>query len=219
MTTPWRDLRILDLPDARTFLRRAPQLLVGLAGLGFGLALMVESGLGLAPWDVLHEGIADRLDIQIGTVVIFLGAVVLLGWIPLRQRMGVGTILNAALVGVFANLSLQVLPSPEALEAQVVLLVVGVVVQGIAVGMYIATGLGPGPRDGLMTGIAALGYPVWAVRLVLEVIVLTLGFLLGGTVGIGTVLFALCIGPLAHVFLDVFEVRTDADLGPGVAGD
>jgi uncharacterized membrane protein YczE len=216
---PRSESNVVMIPSARELVRRGPKLLVGLVGLGVGLALMVESGLGLAPWDVLHEGLASRLGVEIGTVVVGLGVVVLALWIPLRQRPGIGTVCNAALVGVFANLSLQVLPTPSTTGMRSGFLLAGILIQGVAIGLYIGAGLGPGPRDGLMTGIAARGHPIWAVRLVLELVVLGIGFTLGGTVGIGTVLFALGIGPLAHVFLRMFRMRTEADLGPGVAGD
>jgi len=183
-------------PDRR--LRRSAQLLAGLILYGATAAMMVLAGLGLDPWDVLHQGLSRTLGLGIGTWAILASFVVLLGWIPLRQRMGVGTIANAILVGVVIDVVLALFEPPQAMWGRIALLVGGVVGNGIATGFYIGAGLGPGARDGLTTGIAARGHSIRAVRTTIEASVLATGFLLGGTVGIGTVLYAVAIGPITH---------------------
>jgi uncharacterized membrane protein YczE len=191
--------------------RRAAQLYVGLWLYGVSAALLVRSGLGLDPWDVLHQGLARHLGLAIGTVVIIVGAVVMLLWIPLRQRPGVGTISNAVLVGISLNVTLQVLPGGSPLALRIVEMLGGVALCGLATGMYIGAHLGPGPRDGLMTGLARrTGRSIRLVRTCIELTVLLTGWLLGGTVGIGTVLFAVAIGPLVQVFLPLLDVRPAA---------
>jgi uncharacterized membrane protein YczE len=190
--------------------RRLVQLYVGLALYGLGIALQVSSGLGNDPWDVFHQGLSRRFGLSIGMWIIIAGAVVMLAWIPLRQRPGIGTISNVVLIGVFADLFLWLLPAPDALAARWAYLVVAVLVGGIATGCYIGAGLGPGPRDGLMTGIAARGHSIRVVRTGIELTVLAAGWLLGGTVGIGTLLYALAIGPLTHVFLPMLTIKTPA---------
>lgn len=186
--------------------RRLGQLWAGLALYGFSLALLVEADLGLAPWDVLHQGLTRSLGLTIGTWVVIVGAAVLLLWIPLRERPGVGTVSNVVLIGVFLDLSLAVLPSPESLGVRGGWLVAGVVLNAVATAAYIGARLGPGPRDGLMTGIAARGPSVRLVRTGIEVVVLVTGVLLGGTVGVGTVVYALGIGPLVHPLLPAMVV-------------
>ncbi|MBG6090086.1 hypothetical protein [Actinomadura viridis] len=186
--------------------RRLVQLYVGLALYGFGIALQVASTLGNDPWDVFHEGLARRFGLTIGLWIIIAGAVVMLAWIPLRQRPGLGTVSNVVLVGAFADLFLWLLPEPGSLAARWTFLVAAIVVGGFATGCYIGAGLGPGPRDGLMTGLAARGHSLRVVRTGIELTVLTLGWLLGGTVGVGTLLYALAIGPLAHVFLPMLRI-------------
>ncbi|MFE9099256.1 membrane protein YczE [Actinomadura geliboluensis] len=190
--------------------RRLVQLYVGLALYGLGIALQVSSGLGNDPWDVFHQGLSRRFGLSIGAWIIIAGAVVMLAWIPLRQRPGIGTISNVVLVGVFADLFLWLLPAPDALAFRWGFLVVAVLVGGVATGCYIGAGLGPGPRDGLMTGIAARGHSIRVVRTGIELAVLAAGWLLGGTVGLGTVLYALAIGPLTHVFLPMLTVKAPA---------
>ncbi|MEV4679057.1 MULTISPECIES: YczE/YyaS/YitT family protein [Actinomadura] len=190
--------------------RRLVQLYVGLALYGLGIALQVSSGLGNDPWDVFHQGLSRRFGLSIGAWIIIAGAVVMLAWIPLRQRPGIGTISNVVLVGVFADLFLWLLPAPDALAFRWGFLVVAVLVGGVATGCYIGAGLGPGPRDGLMTGIAARGHSLRVVRTGIELAVLAAGWLLGGTVGLGTVLYALAIGPLTHVFLPMLTVKAPA---------
>lgn len=186
--------------------RRLTQLYVGLVLFGVSIALMVRAGLGLAPWDVLHEGIAGRTGLPLGTVVIAVSVLVLLAWVPLRQRPGLGTVSNVVVVGLAVDLGLFVLPDARPLTVQAAFLVGGVVLNGVATALYVGAGLGPGPRDGLMTGLAARGWPVRRARTSIEVAVLAGGWLLGGTVGVGTVLYALAIGPLAHLLLPLLSV-------------
>jgi uncharacterized membrane protein YczE len=183
---------------------RVLRLLVGLALYGLSIALLLRSELGLDPWDVFHQGVALRTGAPIGLVVIVASVFVLLLWIPLRQRPGIGTVANALLVGVFAEVGLAVLPHASHLGAKILLLVSGILLNAVATGLYISAGLGPGARDGLMTGLAARGVPIRRARTAVEVVVLAIGWLLGGTVGLGTVLYALSIGPLAHVFIPLF---------------
>lgn len=188
--------------------RRLTQLYAGLALYGISMALMIRSGLGLDPWDVFHQGLARQTGLSFGTVTIAVGALVLLLWIPLRQRPGLGTVSNVVVIGLVVDATLAVLPPGEALPVRAALLVVGIVANGAATGLYLGAGLGPGPRDGLMTGFTAR-HPRWSLRLVrtvIEVTVLGLGWLLGGTVGLGTVAYALAIGPLAQLFIPLFAL-------------
>ena len=182
------------------------QLVVGLVLYGIGIGLMLQSGLGVPPWDVLHQGLATRLGLTVGVWSIIVSGVVLFGWLPLREPYGVGTILNAVLIGVVIDLSVLVIPRPEPLVTRVVLLTAGILMIGFASGLYIGANLGPGPRDGLMTGIARRGPSIRLTRTVIEVAVLASGWLLGGTFGIGTVAFALFIGPTVQFFLPRWEV-------------
>jgi uncharacterized membrane protein YczE len=204
----------------RRFGRRLPQLYIGLVIYGLAAALMVRSRLGLDPWDVFHQGLANHLGVAIGTVVIIVGAAVLLAWIPLRQWPGLGTVSNMILIGVAMNESLELLPTPDQLVWRIVFVVSGVALSGVATGMYIGADLGPGPRDGLMTGLARrTGRSIRLVRTGIEVTVLVVGWLLGGVVGVGTVLYALAIGPLAQIFIPLFAVTRvpRADLPARVA--
>lgn len=182
-------------------LSRLLQLHLGLTGFGVSLALMVRADLGLGPWDVFHQGAADLLGVALGWVTIGTSLLVLLAWIPLRQRPGVGTVCNAVLVGLVVNLALAVLDTPGSLAVRVLYLVAGIGLNALATACYIGAGLGPGPRDGLMTGLAARGHSVRVVRTLTEVAVLAAGFALGGSVGVGTVAYALAIGPLTHLLL------------------
>jgi uncharacterized membrane protein YczE len=177
---------------------RILRLYVGLVGFGVTLALMVRARLGLGPWDVLHQGLAARLGVPIGWVVIAVGAVVLLAWIPVRERPGIGTVSNAVVVGLVVDAVLAIVPAPGSLPVRAAFLAVGIVGNAAATALYIGAGLGPGPRDGLMTGLARGRLSIGAVRTGLELTVLTIGFLLGGSVGIGTVAYAVSIGPLVH---------------------
>jgi uncharacterized membrane protein YczE len=204
------DLGPLEQLRAGQLGRRLPQLFAGLALFGFSMAMMLRSDLGLAPWDVLTEGLAHRLPLTFGTITIAVSVVVLLLWVPLRQRPGLGTIANVFVVGVAVDVGLAVLSTPSSLVLQVLLLVGGLVANGLAGGAYIGSQFGPGPRDGLMTGLARrTGASLRLVRTGIEVVVLATGFLLGGTVGVGTVLYALGIGPLTQFFLRRFAVRLD----------
>lgn len=197
--------------------RRLAQLYTGLVLYGVSDALLVESGLGLSPWDVLHQGLSRSVGLSIGTWVVIVGALVLLLWLPLRQRPGLGTVSNVVVIGLALDASLAVLPSPEGVPARTAMLAAGVVLNAVATAGYIGARLGPGPRDGLMTGLAARGLPVRAVRTAIEVSVLVLGFLLGGTVGVGTAVYALAIGPLVHPLLPRLAVPTEQkpSLTPG----
>lgn len=189
-------------------LRRLPGLLVGLVGFGFGIALMARSGLGLGPWEVLNQGLGFQLGLPMGTVSILLGVPILLCWLPLRERPGPGTLINLVLIGVSTNAGLALLPvmAPDAVVARTAELLSGVVLIGICSGLYLAADLGAGPRDGLMTGLHHhFGWSIARARTGLEVGVLAAGWLLGGTVGIGTILFAFGIGPVVEVALRFFD--------------
>ncbi|WP_405557239.1 YitT family protein [Streptomyces sp. NBC_01171] len=188
--------------------RRLFQLYAGLALYGASSALLVRSGLGLEPWNVLHQGLAARTGLSMGVVLTLLGAALLLLWIPLRQRPGLGTVSNVLVIGFAMDAVLSVLPGAHGMAARIALLVSGVVLNGAATGLYIAADFGPGPRDGLMTGLhRRTGRSIRLIRTCVEVTVVATGFALGGTVGIGTVLYALAIGPLAQFFLRLFALR------------
>jgi uncharacterized membrane protein YczE len=190
--------------------RRLVQLFAGLALYGFSMALMIEATLGLNPWDVFHQGVAERAGWTFGTVTIVVGALVLLLWIPLRQRPGIGTVSNVIVIGMAVDASLWLVPTPSSLAVRIVFLAVGVVLNGVASGAYIGANLGPGPRDGLMTGLVArTGRSVGLIRTGLELAVLGVGWLLGGTLGIGTLAYALAIGPLVQIFLPLMTVPAD----------
>lgn len=202
--------------DLRSAAPRLPGLLVGLVAFGIGVALMVASGLGLSPWEVLHQGISVRTGIPIGTVSIMLGVVVLLLWIPIGERPGIGTVANIALIGSTTNVTLGILPDlgpftfegtePADLLARAGFVLGGILVIGVGSGFYLGADLGPGPRDGLMTGLhRRYGWSIRRVRTALEIGVLVVGFLLGGTIGIGTILFAVLIGPLVQLFLGLLD--------------
>ncbi|AGJ53668.1 hypothetical protein AB0K64_33000 [Streptomyces sp. NPDC053741] len=210
-------------PTARSgtrLTRRLTHLYVGLALYGASSALLVRAGLGLEPWGVLHQGLSERTGISIGVVSIIVGAVVLLLWIPIRQRPGLGTVSNVFAVGIAMDGTLALVPDVHGLGAQIPLTAAGIVLNGVATGLYISARFGPGPRDGLMTGLNRLtGRSIRMVRTAIEVAVVVTGFLLGGSLGVGTVLYALAIGPLAQFFLRVFDLsapdaRTVAGTGP-----
>lgn len=191
--------------------RRVIQLLVGLVLYGIGCAMTIQAGLGVDPWTVLAEGLSIRSGIGIGWITNILGFVVLLLWIPLRQKPGIGTIANILLVGTSMQAALWLIPPISGPFAQFAVLLGGIVVVAIASGLYIGAHFGPGPRDGLMTGMhGRLGWPIWTCRALVELSVLLIGWLLGGTVGIGTVLFAFLIGPLVHVALPLLDTRRRA---------
>ncbi|MDR7278123.1 membrane protein YczE [Catenuloplanes atrovinosus] len=191
------------------FARRFVQLQAGLVAYGVSMALMIESRLGLDPWDVFHQGLSLRTGLSVGTVVILVGVLVLLLWIPLRQRPGIGTISNVLVIGVVVDVALVLLPAPGPLAARTAFLAGGIVLNAFATGLYIGARLGAGPRDGLMTGYVAR-HPHRSIRLVrtvVELTVLALGWLLGGAVGLGTIAYALAIGPLTQWFLPRLTVR------------
>jgi len=188
--------------------RRLVQLILGLSLYGAAVGVMVRANLGLGPWSVFHQGLANHTGLTIGLITNGLGALLLLLWIPLRQRPGIGTLANVLLIGTTADLTLAVLPPLEGLPLRIAGLLFAVTLTGVASGLYIGAGLGPGPRDGLMTGVVKLtGWPIGPVRTGIELIVLALGWLLGGTVGVGTLLYAFAVGPLVGVFLPLFDVN------------
>ena len=187
--------------------RRLIQLFLGLALYGISLGVMVRANLGLDPWDVFHQGLSERTGISLGMMVNLVGAVVLLLWIPIRQRPGIGTIANVFMIGTFADISLWLIPPVESLPLGMAMMLAAIVLNGIATGAYIGAGLGPGPRDGLMTGLVKrTGGSVRVIRTSIEVTVLAVGWLLGGTVGVGTVLYAIGIGPIVHRTLPLFTI-------------
>lgn len=184
---------------------RLTQLGLGLVLYGVSIALMLSAGLGVDSWDVFHQGLAEHLDLSFGWVVNGVSLVVLMGWIPLRQRPGLGTVTNALVVGIVADAALAVVPHPRWLPWQLVLLLVGIGVNGLATGLYIGAGLGPGPRDGLMTGLSTrTGASIRLVRTVIELVVLAAGWALGGPLGFGTILYAVAIGPLSQIAIGRF---------------
>lgn len=203
----------------RETLRRTPQLLIGLVLYGIGCAVMIAAGIGLDPWTVLSQGLSAQTGIGIGWMTNIVGAVVLLAWIPLRQRPGVGTVANILVVGTSIQLALPLIPAPPTFLLGVPMFLAGTLLVGVSSGLYIGTGLGPGPRDGLMTGLnERLGWPIWVARTAVEATVLVTGFLLGGTIGLGTVLFAVLIGPGCDVSLRLTR-RVGLDRRPPALGD
>ncbi|WP_327247489.1 membrane protein YczE [Streptomyces sp. NBC_01320] len=200
-------MSVTAVPRRAHLTRRLMQLYVGLALYGASSALMVRAGLGLEPWGVLHQGLAERTGLSIGVVAIIVGAAVLLLWIPMRQRPGLGTVSNVFAIGLAMDGTLALVPELHGLVARIVIMVAGIALNGVATGLYIAARFGPGPRDGLMTGLhRRTGRSVRLVRTAIEVAVVATGFLLGGSLGVGTVLYALSIGPLAQLFLRFFAV-------------
>lgn len=195
----------LAVPPPRT--RRLLQLYAGLVLFGVSDAMLLMAGLGVDPWDVFHQGLSRRLGLGVGTWAIIVGVCVMLLWIPLRQRPGLGTLSNVVVVGLVIDLVLALIPSVHGLGARYAVLVSGVVLNGVATGAYIGAGLGPGPRDGLMMGLAARGHSIRVMRTSIELTVLLIGWLLGGNVGVGTVLYAVSIGPLAHVFIPWLAIK------------
>jgi len=201
--------------------RRLPQLAAGLVLYGVSMAMMVRSGLGLDPWDVLHYGVATWLPLTFGGVVIATGVAVLLLWIPLRQMPGLGTVANAVVIGLATDAALALLVTSEGLAARSAMLAGGIVLNGLATALYIGAQLGPGPRDGLMTGLVRrTGWSVRVVRTSIELGVVGTGWLLGGVVGIGTIAYAIAVGPLVQLMLprlivDLSESDAEADVQAG----
>jgi uncharacterized membrane protein YczE len=187
-------------------LPRLPGLLAGLVLFGVGIGLMAQAGMGLGPWEVFHQGIARLTGLQLGTVSILVGIPVLAAWWPLGERPGVGTILNIALIGTATNVAMGLIPAAQGLPVQLAMMLAGVATIAVGSGLYLASDLGPGPRDGLMTGLhLRFGWSIRRARTGIELGVLVLGFLLGGTIGLGTIVFALGIGPAVQVALRVFD--------------
>jgi uncharacterized membrane protein YczE len=197
--------------------RRLLQLYAGLVLYGVSASMILLAGLGNDPWDVLHQGLSRQTGIGTGTWVSIVGAIVLLGWIPLRQRPGLGTLSNVVVLGVVVEVMLAAFPPAHGTALRVGLMLAGIGLNGVAIGLYIGARFGPGPRDGLMTGLAARGHSLRVVRTGIEITVLALGAALGGTVGIGTVLYAVAIGPLAHVLIPLLEVQAPATRAPAPA--
>jgi len=188
--------------------RRMLQLFVGLVLYGWTMAMLVQADLGLDPWDVFHQGVAGRVGLTFGQVVIVTGAFVLLGWLPLRQKPGVGTVANVIVIGLAADLGIALMQRPDSWVWQCVLMIGGIVGNGLAGALYIGAHLGTGPRDGLWVGLVrTIGLSVRLWRTVIEVTVLVVGFILGGTVGVGTVLYAIAIGPIVQFFLPLVQAR------------
>jgi uncharacterized membrane protein YczE len=193
---------------------RGTALLAGLVGYGFSMAMMVRAGLGLDPWDVFHQGLAIHAGMTIGVASAVVGIAVLLAWIPLRNRPGVGTIANVVVIAIAVDAGMLVLSAPTTLSARVAMMVGALLLNAFSTVLYIGAGLGPGPRDGLMTGLVVrTGLSVRLIRTTIEATALGLGWLLGGTVGVGTVLYAFGIGPLVQLFLRLTPGRVVAVSG------
>lgn len=188
--------------------RRLVQLIIGLTFFGIGIGLMLRSGLGLPPWDVFHQGLAAQIGLTVGIWSILVSFVVLAFWIPLRERYGIGTLLNAIVVGVMIDVTTAVVPEAPNTWWAAGMMLVGILLIAVTSGMYIGANLGPGPRDGLMTAIVRRGPSIRLTRVILEVTVLVIGVLLGGTFGIGTILYALLMGPLVQIFLPRWTIDT-----------
>lgn len=204
----------IDQLKAGRLPERLLRLLLGLWLYGLAIALMVEGAIGASPWDVFHLGVARHAPLSLGTVMIFTALAVLLAWIPLRQMPGLGTVANTLLLGPFADINLAWLGTPSGLAAQCAYMLGGVLACGFATALYVGAQLGPGPRDGLMTGLARrTGWSIRRVRTLIEISVLVIGIVLGGTVGVGTVVFALAVGPVTQFFLQRLVVRLDAPVG------
>ncbi|NJC41713.1 hypothetical protein GGQ87_001971 [Brevundimonas alba] len=201
----------------RMFIRRFCQLQLGLLLYGASLAMMVRADLGLNPWSVLHEGLSERTGISLGMTVNIVGALVLLVWIPLRQKPGIGTVCNVLVIGAAADAALSVLPPVTGLPLRIALLLSAILLNAAATGAYIGAGLGPGPRDGLTTGgVRLTGWDIRWMRGLIEGLVLLHGWMLGGTIGAGTLIYALANGPLLQFFIPLFEVRQTVRVRSGV---
>lgn len=188
----------------------------GLFLFGLGITFFIRAQLGLAPWDVFHTGVSDKTDVAVGTVIIIVGVFLLLLWIPLRQRPGIGTIMNAVEIGLVVNLTKPIIGEPDHIVGRLALMLAGLVIVGFGSAIYIGSGLGAGPRDGLMLGLSERGISIRLARTAIELTVLVTGIVLGGPIGLGTVAFALGIGPIVQVLLPRFDLRTRT--GPGLPG-
>ncbi len=195
------------MPLAHRFARRFVQLQLGLLCYAVSMSLMLKAKLGNQPWDVFHQGVARRTGLTLGTALIITGGVVLLCWIPLRQWPGIGTISNILVIGVAIDQVNRIMPEPSQLATRILFLLAGLGLCGVASGLYIGANLGPGPRDGLMTGLAKRTWSLRGWRTVIELSVVAIGFVLGGRAGIGTIAYALAIGPLTQLFLPWFTVQ------------
>jgi uncharacterized membrane protein YczE len=198
--------------------RRLPRLVVAFALLGLAIARTVEADLGLSPWDVLHQGLSEQIGVPIGATGILVGLVVLVAWIPLKERIGVGTVLNVILIGTFIDLWMLVVPDDPSDTLRWAYLLAGTFLVGPGVALYLSVGLGAGPRDGVMTALVGRGWSLRVIRTAMELAVLAVGWLLGGTVGFGTVLLALTIGPNIHFFMDRWQLPS-ADVVPAATAD
>lgn len=195
------------MSSALTLTRRILQLAIGLLAYGIAIAFMIRAGIGVSPWDVLGQGVSLRSGMPFGLVTNIVGLVVLLLWIPIRQKPGIGTVANVLAIGPSAQLGLWLLPDQTDLVPRILFFAGGLVLLAVATGLYIGARFGPGPRDGLMTGIhRRFGWPIWIVRTAIEVVVLTIGWILGGNVGIGTLAFALLVGPMVNVTMPLLRV-------------
>jgi len=192
---------MFQIPPLSELPRRLPPLLIGLVGFGVGIGMMVQANLGLSSWDVLHEGLSKRIGGTIGIYTILVGAILLVCFWPLREKIGLGTALNVLMIGPIIDAFIAAVDEPASLAARWMFMIGGTLIISIGSGLYIGAGLGPGPRDGLMTGLARRGYALWRVRTVIEIVVVTVGFAMGGTVGAGTIWVAISIGPLVQFFL------------------
>lgn len=208
--------RLFAVPPVAEVRRRFPRLLLGLVLCGIAFGLTVQADLGLDPWDVLHQGLSDLTGISIGVVSVLVGVVVLVGWIPLRERIGLGTVANTLIIGTVMDLVLGVLPDADTRVRQWAMLLTGLLLAGPGIGLYIGARLGPGPRDGIMTGVAQRGPSIRLVRTVIELVALAAGWLLGGTVGIGTVLFAVTVGPNAQFWLHRLDLGHPPGFEPAI---
>ncbi len=204
---------VLRRPSRTDLARRLPQAIAGMLALGISTALSLRADLGASPWDVFHQGIARRTGWPFGAVVVGVGAVVMVAWIPLHQRFGLVSLINVAMVGPAAGVALDHLGAPSAMATRVLYLAAATIGFGVGAGLYIGAALGPGPRDGLMTALTARGLSVWKVRMALEVSILIVGWALGGTVGAGTVVLAFACGPITHVALARFHVPLSVRIG------
>lgn len=199
------------------FAYRITQLLIGLFIFGNGVAFLIRTDLGASSWDVLTQGISHHLPLSFGTITVIMSGIVLLLWIPLRQKPGIGTISNALLVGPAVDVGLYVIPEVETMWIRVSFIAIGILLMGFATGLYIGSRFGPGPRDGLMTGLNRItGRPIWQVRVTLELTVVVLGWMLGGIVGVGTVAAAILIGPACQYFMRIFYIPLSTDPEPNI---
>lgn len=199
------------------FAYRITQLLIGLFIFGIGVAFLIRTDLGASSWDVLTQGISHHLPLSFGTITVIMSGIVLLLWIPLRQKPGIGTISNALLVGPAVDVGLYVIPEVETMWIRVSFIAIGILLMGFATGLYIGSRFGPGPRDGLMTGLNRItGRPIWQVRVTLELTVVVLGWMLGGIVGVGTVAAAILIGPACQYFMRIFYIPLSTDPEPNI---